>query len=176
MFAQAKPKRTVTLLFGTQTGTAERFSKQLKTELAQRYGDHETAYEVHDVEEYEHEEKFCQEKLVFLLLATYGDGEPTDNAAAFYAWVTKAASEADKGTGEKLLTVRLSTPAYLKRSCLCTLDQLPDNQLPSLPFHIPCKLFQTKLNSPESQERLHSHFTLSAECQLWSVWPGQQAV
>lgn len=106
---QEQPKQTVTLLFGTQTGTAERFSKQLKTELAQRYGDQETAYEVHDIEEYEHEEMFRQEKLVFLLLATYGDGEPTDNAAAFYAWVTKAANEADKCVGDKLLTVRLLT-------------------------------------------------------------------
>lgn len=31
-----KPK--VTILFGTQTGTAERFSKQLKSDLLSRYG------------------------------------------------------------------------------------------------------------------------------------------
>ena len=101
---QKEPKARVSLLFGTQTGTAERFSKQLKTELAQRYGD-DTAYDTYDIEDYTHEEKLPQERLVFLLLATYGDGEPTDNAAAFYTWVTKAASEADKGTGEKLLQV-----------------------------------------------------------------------
>lgn len=110
---QKEPNRRVSLLFGTQTGTAERFSKQLKTELAQRYGDVDTAYDVYDIEEYKHEEKLPKEQLVFLLLATYGDGEPTDNAAAFYSWATKAASEADKGTGEKLLQVRgtsVSTP------------------------------------------------------------------
>jgi len=91
------------VLFGTQTGTAERFSKQIKAELTQRYGE-DTAYDVVDVEEYEHEEKLVKEKLVFLMLATYGDGEPTDNAANFFTWVTKAAAEADKGGG-KLLEV-----------------------------------------------------------------------
>lgn len=102
---QEKPRQRVTLLFGTQTGTAERFSKQLRSELAQRYGETDLAFEVHDIEEYSHEERLPAEKLVFLLLATYGDGEPTDNAATFHAWVTKAASNADKGLGEKLLKV-----------------------------------------------------------------------
>ena len=91
----------VLLLFGTQTGTAERFSKQLKAELSARYGDG-NRYDVLDMEEYkpEHLEK---EKVVFFMMATYGDGEPTDNAADFYSWLTKTASEADKGIGSKSL-------------------------------------------------------------------------
>lgn len=63
------------------------------------------AYEVMDMEDYVHEEKLQTEKLVFLVLATYGDGEPTDNAANFYAWITRAASEAEQ-SGEKALKVR----------------------------------------------------------------------
>ena len=43
--AAGPPKRRAVLLYGTQTGTAERFSKQLKGELQTRYGD-ETAFEV----------------------------------------------------------------------------------------------------------------------------------
>lgn len=69
-----------------------------------RYGEG-SAFDVVDAEEYKAEERLSKEKLVFLLLATYGDGEPTDNAADFYTWVTKAAQEADKGDGEQLLKV-----------------------------------------------------------------------
>lgn len=63
------------------------------------------AYNVVDIEEYIHEDKFPKEKLVFLMLATYGDGEPTDNAANFYSWITRAANEVDDST--KILQVRI---------------------------------------------------------------------
>ena len=104
-FLQKEVKGHCSILFGTQTGTAERFSKQLKGDLLQRYGD-DTAYNVIDIEEYVHEDKLAREKLVFLMLATYGDGEPTDNAANFYAWVTRSANEAAQ-SGEKILQVSI---------------------------------------------------------------------
>ncbi len=91
----------VMILFGTQTGTAERFSKQLKSELSARYGDG-NRYDVLDMEEYK-PEKLEKEQVVFFMMATYGDGEPTDNAADFYSWLTKTASEADKGIGSNSL-------------------------------------------------------------------------
>ena len=91
----------VLILFGTQTGTAERFSKQLKSELSARYGDG-NKYEVLDMEEYK-PENLEKEKVVVFMMATYGDGEPTDNAADFYSWLTKTASEADRGIGSASL-------------------------------------------------------------------------
>ena len=94
-----RPKALI--LFGTQTGTAERFSKQLKSELAVRYGEG-NKYEVLDLEDFKGE-NLAQQKLVFFMVATYGDGEPTDNAADFYSWAVKAAGEAEKGTGNKQL-------------------------------------------------------------------------
>lgn len=81
-----------TILFGTQTGTAERFAKTLKSQLESKYGA-STAFDVTDVEHYIGEEKLSKEKLVFFMMATYGDGEPTDNAAEFYNWLI-AQSEA----------------------------------------------------------------------------------
>lgn len=94
----------VTLLYGTQTGTAERFAKQLKSEMSSRYGD-SNHYSIVDIEDYKAEELLCKETLVFFLMATYGDGEPTDNAADFYNWLIKAGKEAEDGTGETLLKV-----------------------------------------------------------------------
>lgn len=92
----------VTLLYGTQTGTAERFAKQLKNEMSSRYGD-SNHYAIVDIEDYKAEEALCNEKLVFFLMATYGDGEPTDNAADFYNWLIKAGKEAEDGEGQTLL-------------------------------------------------------------------------
>ena len=100
-------KQRYLLLYGTQTGTAERFSKQLKAELQVRYGN-DCAFDVMDAEDYKTEERLAGERLVFLLLATYGDGEPTDDAADLYNWVVKAAQEVERGDGEQLLKVRSS--------------------------------------------------------------------
>jgi NADPH-ferrihemoprotein reductase len=80
-----------TILFGTQTGTAERFAKSLKSQLESKYGA-STVFNVVDVENYV-AEKLPKEKLVFFLMATYGDGEPTDNAADFYNWLLAQAKE-----------------------------------------------------------------------------------
>ena len=79
------------ILFGTQTGTAERFAKSLKSQLESKYGA-STVFDVIDVENYS-SEKLATEKLIFFLMATYGDGEPTDNAADFYNWLLEQAKE-----------------------------------------------------------------------------------
>ena len=92
----------VTLLFGTQTGTAERFAKQLKAELlaisngGAEGGSPQVDVDVVDCEEFDASKRLAAQGLVLFLVATYGDGEPTDNAADLYNWLLKAAGEAER--------------------------------------------------------------------------------
>lgn len=76
------------IFFGSQTGTAEDFSHKLALEGKQCGFD----TEVIDLEDYDSEE-LNNESLVIFVVATYGEGEPTDNARTFYDWLTTQAEE-----------------------------------------------------------------------------------
>ena len=84
------------ILFGTQTGTAERFAKSLRAQLEGRYGGG-TAFEALDIEQYAAPAQLPRERLVLLLMATYGDGDPTDSATEFWEWLSGAAEPGDQG-------------------------------------------------------------------------------
>jgi hypothetical protein len=99
----AKP--VIRILYGTQTGTAERFSKALGAELRRKYAD-STTVDVTDVENYKGEDRLGKERFVLFLMATYGDGEPTDNAADFYSWITSEAEAVENGEKEPYMQVR----------------------------------------------------------------------
>ncbi|KAL6777167.1 NCR2 [Auxenochlorella protothecoides x Auxenochlorella symbiontica] len=89
------PADRVLILYGTQTGTAERFAKSLRFQLEARYGGSGKKFVALDTEGYPAAKHLHHESCVLLLMATYGDGEPTDSAAEFYDWAVEAAESGD---------------------------------------------------------------------------------
>lgn len=74
------------IYFASQTGTAEGFANELSEE-AQEMGLHT---EVIDFEEFD-PDTFVEHKNVIIVAATYGEGDPTDNASEFANWLSKDA-------------------------------------------------------------------------------------
>ena len=71
------------VFFGSQTGTAEDYASRLAKEGHSRFG---LKTMVADIEDYDYDnmDTFPEDKVAVFILATYGEGEPTDNAVDFY--------------------------------------------------------------------------------------------
>lgn len=78
----SEPKQPLLLLFGSQTGTAEGLAKKTAKEAAK----HGFEPKVVSMEKYE-SVAWATEPNVLVLTSTYGDGEPPDNAQAFWKWL-----------------------------------------------------------------------------------------
>ncbi|CBX93690.1 hypothetical protein IAQ61_003579 [Plenodomus lingam] len=74
------------VFYGSQTGTAEDYASRLSKEGHSRFG---LKTMVADLEEYDFDnlDSFPEDKLAIFVLATYGEGEPTDNAVEFYEFI-----------------------------------------------------------------------------------------
>lgn len=73
----------VQIYFGSQSGTAECFAEEICEESAQ----HGISCEVLDLQTFK-PDNFAARKIVVLVVSTYGEGEPTDNAVAFHSWAS----------------------------------------------------------------------------------------
>ena len=73
----------LTILFGSQTGNAEALAKRVAKEASRRG----FAPMVHDLGHYQHA-NLKSEKNVLLITSTYGDGDPPDNAKAFWEFLS----------------------------------------------------------------------------------------
>ncbi|KAI9754157.1 MAG: Translation initiation factor 3 subunit b [Chaenotheca gracillima] len=86
------------VFYGSQTGTAEDYASRLAKEGSSRFG---LKAMVADLEDYEYEnlDNFPADKVAMFVLATYGEGEPTDNAVPFYEFVTSDDTSFSEGGG-----------------------------------------------------------------------------
>ncbi|EPX70486.1 NADPH-cytochrome p450 reductase [Schizosaccharomyces octosporus yFS286] len=70
------------VLFGSQTGTAEDFAYRFSTEAKSKYKLANTTEDLENLD-FTDLDKLDSSKLLVFFLATYGEGEPTDNAEQF---------------------------------------------------------------------------------------------
>jgi NADPH-ferrihemoprotein reductase len=83
---QKYPGGSITIMYGTQTGTAESFARQLEREGPDN-GFFVHVMDIEDVQPLEmtqpHMDKESGIARIFFITSTYGEGEPTDNAVDF---------------------------------------------------------------------------------------------
>ena len=80
----AKPLQPLTVLFGSQTGTAEGLAKRVAKEAGKR-GFAATALDMAQTDA----AKLATEKNLLVITSTYGDGEPPDTAKALHTALTE---------------------------------------------------------------------------------------
>lgn len=94
------PAGEMSIYFGSQTGTAEGFSRTVMEDCRKNGFDAKMC----DLEDFDPED-MKNTKLAVFLVATYGEGEPTDNATRFIQWAKDTEKELDNTT--------LSNTSYL---------------------------------------------------------------
>ncbi|CAO3591725.1 unnamed protein product [Absidia cylindrospora] len=75
--------RRCIVFYGSQTGTAEDYASRLAKECTQRYGVSAMAADV-ELYDLSHMDTLPEDHVVIFVMATYGEGEPTDNAVDFW--------------------------------------------------------------------------------------------
>ena len=84
------PRPKLDIFYGSQTGTAEGFARQ----LAQGARSNNFDAKAVDLENFT-PETIQECRAAVFLVATYGEGEPTDNSKAFVRWLKKGARAGD---------------------------------------------------------------------------------
>lgn len=85
--APAKPLTPLTILFGSQTGTAEGLAKRISKEAGKRG----FAPTIQEMAKYPLPQ-LASERHLLVVTSTYGDGEPPDNAKSFWEFLSGEAA------------------------------------------------------------------------------------
>ncbi|KAF2176580.1 cytochrome P450 reductase 2 [Zopfia rhizophila CBS 207.26] len=99
------------VFWGSQSGTAERFAEQLGRECSARFGLNSL---VADLSDYDVETVALipQSRFAIFILSTYGEGDPSDNAAGFWDWIKKAQDQGVKLDNLRYLAFGLGNSNY----------------------------------------------------------------
>ncbi|KAJ7600434.1 putative cytochrome P450 oxidoreductase [Mycena floridula] len=89
-------KKRLVIFYGSQTGTAEEYAIRLAKEAKSKFG---LTSLVCDPEEYDFEnlDELPEDCAAFFVMATYGEGEPTDNAVQLMQNLTDESFEFSRG-------------------------------------------------------------------------------
>lgn len=98
----------VWIYFASQSGTAQAFSEELEEECTKN----DIKAKVMDLEEFSPED-FAQHKCVVLVLATYGEGDPTDNSVEFFKWLQDQSLGVDTLEGVNFTVMGLGNRQYV---------------------------------------------------------------
>lgn len=90
--AMKKNSKNSVVFYGSQTGTAEDFAHKLAKELHSKFGLKVMTADLADYD-YDNFQDLDPEYLFFFMMATYGEGEPTDNAVEFFNWLDNDADQ-----------------------------------------------------------------------------------
>jgi sulfite reductase (NADPH) flavoprotein alpha-component len=120
--AESKPLTPLTILFGSQTGNAENLSKRIAKEAGKRG----FAPTIHDLGKYA-TTQLTSEQTLLVVTSTYGDGEPPDNAKAFWEFLSSDA--ASKLAQTKFSVLALGDTNYAK---FCAFGKGVDERLEKL--------------------------------------------
>ncbi|KAJ4344678.1 uncharacterized protein N0V89_012422 [Didymosphaeria variabile] len=101
----------VVIFWGSQSGTAERFAETLGRECHTRFGINAL---VADLSDYDAESiaEVQQKHFAIFLLSTYGEGDPSDNAAGLWDWIKRIKDQRTKVDNLRYLALGLGNSNY----------------------------------------------------------------
>lgn len=88
---KASQKNTV-IFYASQTGTAEDYAHKLAKELTSKFGLKVLLADIADYD-FDNLQDLDPQYLLGFVVATYGEGEPTDNSVDFFSWLEDEAEE-----------------------------------------------------------------------------------